>query len=851
MKNRILAILLVLSVLMSASVVASAQEAADPSAEFNVVKALGIFNEDVTAQTTVTRGAVLNVILNLYGYTTENSKPVQQYKDVPETHKYAAAVDAATQLGIISGTPEGNYHPDDNLNCDGAVKMLVCVMGYGQRAELTGGFTGGYYKAARDMKMNISGGDTLTYDDLAKMIYSILEANTVTVDAISADGTVSYIKGETLLERLDMIMLDGIFSANSLANIYGGTTCGRDAVIIDGEKLLTSINYDNYLGFRVHAYAVDNGSSMDLLYMEPYFTEYVKLYHNDIQNPESILSSLEVIADAGNKNKTYKLQKNPVILYNGTVSDVYSDAVLNLAAGSVTLIDNDDDNTYEIISISESEDFIFDTYSKITQIITDKTGKSANLSSSNVADSFVVVNTDGDVLMPEEILEWDVVSIYYDLPRTYNNKKIIKAVVSKDSIMGQVNAITEDAIEIDGTEYYISNYYKEGGSINKIILGQSGTFYLNPDGEICASKSDIIEEISKKTGILIKAREDGTLTKKVQFKIYTYEDEFIYPYAANKIEIDGEKYDGEKALEVLVNPERQLVRYMLDEEGFLTFLDTTERGVNESDNSLKKIRSIADGNIKWRSGFKSFINIYNVDQGTKTFSVPTNIDNDDDYQANINNFEEDKSYSLDIYVTDNPFVSFAIVVENLGSSNMTDSAMFLVESIRSGINDETGEEGRNVKLLGQSNTVDYFMPKDVYKKTPIECGDIVCISVKKVTEITAAKLIYDLSEDKFFSDVNPSAPFAANQRVAMGTVYEKHGAWFSMSFDDPKTVTDASSLENRNLDYYRKYVYDKTLKKARIADKSDLVDYVSATDSASKVVVSDAAAWPKVCIIYN
>ena len=72
-----------------------------------------------------------------------------------------------------------------------------------------------------------------------------------------------------------------------------------------------------------------------------------------------------------------------------------------------------------------------------------------------------------------------------------------------------------------------------------------------------------------------------------------------------------------------------------------------------------------------------------------------------------------------------------------------------------------------------------------------------------------------------------------------------------MSFDDPETVTDASALENRNLDNYRKYVYDKTLKEARIADKSDLVDYVSANDSASKVFVSDAAAWPKVCIIYN
>ena len=82
MKNRILAILLVLSVLMSASVVASAQEAADPSAEFNVVKALGIFNEDVTAQTTVTRGAVLNV------FTVIQQKTQSLYNNIKMCRKH-------------------------------------------------------------------------------------------------------------------------------------------------------------------------------------------------------------------------------------------------------------------------------------------------------------------------------------------------------------------------------------------------------------------------------------------------------------------------------------------------------------------------------------------------------------------------------------------------------------------------------------------------------------------------------------------------------------------------------------------------------------------------------------------
>ena len=168
MKKRITAIFLIVSVLISATVFVGAEENAEPSNELNVIKALGIFDEEVNFADNVTRGGVLEIMLRLSAYPFENSQVNQIYKDVPETHKYAPAVSAATQIGIISGTSEGNYHPDDALNCDSAVKMLACVMGYGKRAEMTGGFVSGYYRAARDMKMDIMGGDTVTYDDLAK-----------------------------------------------------------------------------------------------------------------------------------------------------------------------------------------------------------------------------------------------------------------------------------------------------------------------------------------------------------------------------------------------------------------------------------------------------------------------------------------------------------------------------------------------------------------------------------------------------------------------------------------------------------------------------------------------------------
>jgi len=42
----------------------------------------------------------------------------------------------------------------------------------------------------------------------------------------------------------------------------------------------------------------------------------------------------------------------------------------------------------------------------------------------------------------------------------------------------------------------------------------------------------------------------------------------------------------------------------------------------------------------------------------------------------------------------------------------------------------------------------------------------------------------------------------------MSSAYEKYGSWVSFAFGDPSNVIDARELESRNVDEYRKYVWD-------------------------------------------
>ena len=478
MSKRIISLILAIAVMLSLCTMVSAAYSQDETGayELGILKAIGIVGSEVNTSDVITRGSILSIMLKLANYDDITYDISQIYSDVPLTSSYASDVYMATSLGIISGSTDGNFYPDNPLNSANAVKMLVCVMGYGKKAEAVGGYPSGYYSVARSLKMKISGSENLTMGDLSVMIYSLLDVRTAEISGVADDGYVSYKSGKTLLEQMDMKKYEGVFCANSAENIYGKPAAGEGKIMVGENAGFSDNSYDELLGCYVTAYTrLEMNDTAYLLYMEATDTDIASCSYDEIANSSSVLSDmkLKVYRESTSRKQEYDLENDVCILYNGIISDVYTDSIFELSSGNVTLIDNDQNGKYDVVKIQVSDDIIASGYNKIAEIITSKYGAGVNISSENRCDGFKIVDTSGKEVNPESILVWDIVSAYYDKPSAYDNRKLTKVVVSKNTVSGLIESISQDSVEIEGAEYGLSPEFVSGGDLINIEAGTS------------------------------------------------------------------------------------------------------------------------------------------------------------------------------------------------------------------------------------------------------------------------------------------------------------------------------------------------------------------------------------------
>lgn len=75
----------------------------------------------------------------------ESSKGATGFSDVPAEHWASGYIVQGVSKGYINGMGDGTFAPDANVTFGQVVKMLVCVLGYGDDAENAGGWLGGGY----------------------------------------------------------------------------------------------------------------------------------------------------------------------------------------------------------------------------------------------------------------------------------------------------------------------------------------------------------------------------------------------------------------------------------------------------------------------------------------------------------------------------------------------------------------------------------------------------------------------------------------------------------------------------------------------------------------------------------
>jgi hypothetical protein len=139
-----------------------------PSVDF--LYANGVYSGVVSGSTlgvgtTVTRGEVMQMIYNAFRLKNQVSEVASHFTDVPASHPYYTAINAAYQLGVAQGTGNGQFSPDDLITREDACTLL--------------------YRAFEQLGLSVTEGspsDLLTFPDCTK------------VDSWAVSGVASMIK---------------------------------------------------------------------------------------------------------------------------------------------------------------------------------------------------------------------------------------------------------------------------------------------------------------------------------------------------------------------------------------------------------------------------------------------------------------------------------------------------------------------------------------------------------------------------------------------------------------------------------------------------------------------------------
>lgn len=175
MKRLTALILVCVLALMTSCISVFAQEQPAHISEltkYNIIK--GDPDGNMRLSDNLTRAEAVTLIVRLYGFTPETSMaaPANEFSDM-EGHWACNAAMIAKGLRVIEENNE-IFAPDEKINSEEFIKMIVSLLGYKEVAEQKGGNPIGYLMTASQIGVtkgvSVATGRYITRDDAMKML---------------------------------------------------------------------------------------------------------------------------------------------------------------------------------------------------------------------------------------------------------------------------------------------------------------------------------------------------------------------------------------------------------------------------------------------------------------------------------------------------------------------------------------------------------------------------------------------------------------------------------------------------------------------------------------------------------
>jgi len=802
----VLAFTMVLGFAVSASVFPDVDDNASYAEAVTILNSLKIMVGDekgnFNPNDTITRAEVTAVIVRMTGLeaAANGAKGATVFTDVAADHWATGYINLAYQSGIINGYGDGTFGPSDPVTHEQAIKMIVAALGYTPKAMHNGGYPSGYLVIAsqKGVTTGVSGsaGEPAKRSAVARAVF-----NALTVEVMKQTG---FVKGqEEYSEDTDETLLKDALKVDKYQGVVSDTylSIGTDS---DDDRIIIHVDYVNdenvtdyyetfvegdvdavsLFGQTVVAYAAEDENTGDLtiLAIAPRSgkNSSVTLDYSQIDSFDENEGVIKYYAKATD-TRTVKLELaegNALeCYYNGREDkNVVLDWLENPVTGSVKLIDNDNDDEYEYVLVSQ-----FTSHAVVADIDTTTStleGKNGDDIDIDIEDENVITRffaADGSAIEFEDIEVGDVISIMKSTDET-----LVMAYISKDVVEGTITEEKPDSngdngYTISGKEYRIA---LDGDGTPKISLsvGNEGKFFLNVEGRIVAKDARIGDNGGNYAYMYKAGVTTGVGGTEVEVRYLTIGGEWVTSKLASKVMVYKDSADGvsvsayptgtattsdlgictvtKSGNDYNVDATPQLFMYNLNSSGKINRIYVVGNNNQVDDDSIfSRDASATEANYKESLG--KIGNVY-FDDDTKVFSVPADVEDivdEDDIVLTTAKalFKADNTYTVEAYDIDgtSPAVMIAYGAQ---AAIAEETKLFVITKITES-NNENGvkvkklygyQMGKDVSAVEQEDGMTII---DRYEEpATVSVGDAVIFSLNAAGELDKVKVLMSVAE---------------------------------------------------------------------------------------------------------
>ncbi len=849
--KKIISILLGITILCQIAVVSVSAKNSIP--ETSVLSELDIISKDIKDETVVTRIELARILAKmLYKDISLTGSTEGYYVDVPYTKEDAGILSMLSQQGIMSGIEGGKFNPDGSLKLEQCMKVMTVILGYNILAEDKGGYPKGYMAVAMEQGIldGVSASDEdINYGMLRRILCNVMGAK-VMITKGSGIRPIYEISDETFMENvMGMVKVDGIVKGTNKSALTNSSFCGTEEVNIDNSLYLTGEgwNLDEYVGYYVHAYFTKDEDSRKLISIskDEKHNNTLVINADEIESFEN--SKIEYWLD-GKKSKKATLDSMADIIQGGTPVEIYDANIFDFDDGTVTLIDNDNDNMYEVIKL----ECIYNTV--VAGINTGKSIIYDMYNSNNAIDlstaEYTIIDSEGHSIRFEDLKQGNVLTWSVS-----GDGEIYRIIAAQNNVItGTVTGINQSSdseviISVDNVDYIVAPSYAPYCE-SKIKIGEGITLYMDFKERIAGSTNKSNASNEWKYGFLINSyfHESG---EKLFIKMYSEDDMMIHKEVSDKLQIDYIKYKDETAMNnELATLKNQIVRYKINSKDIITAIDSLKSD-NVDGSLIRKYNGTKAESFRG-GGVNSFMGLASVGPNTKVFIVRGDDGSEEYSVKDYTYFEDAVEYTFSTYGSANSIVSDVVLLYKTDSGKKETGFVVSVD----GTSIDKDDEPVGLITIFEFNSKQAEKTYEVNLKNismdDLKEGQIISYICNGKGQIDSTELMLDYEEGKKQGFWGVGQDTGIIYRVVYGKAGMLEDEQLLLIDDDADSVSGGAS-EIHNASLYKIYVYDKSQRrnKVRVGTAADIYDYKSLGDMCSRIAIYTATYYPRLMIIYN